>query len=672
MNKAKQVATLKKISPNILFIVIFLLCTSFYNMHKTIFYSPTGTHAWRQADGASIALNYYQNGMNFFEPELLSLTSDNYTSGAGVSEATILYYMVAILYKIFGFNDFWFRFTNLLITFFGLFYLFRLFQLVLKDSIWALFLSFLPFCSVSFGYFANSFITDFSAINFIFIGSYHTYLFFSKKQLKFLIYASIFFTIAGLLKITSLIFYLAFTATIVLAYRKRNYFTEKKQLIYWLLSFFGLSTIVGAWYYWAIKYNEAHCVDYFANHIYPVWSHSWEQFVDKADKIWDSKKRDYFTIEIRYFLAIVTPALFLFIRKFNRVLIFLLLISLFGTVAYFSLWFAKLTDHGYYFAAAMPFFIFVAFLFVFGFKQSYPVTASKWVIKIPFIILLYFSIVHTQKYVRQKFQPFKDYVVFKSLQPLMREAGISRHEKVISVSDPTNALSLYLMNNPGWTQLFGNTNPYKIWKLIDKGAGYIVVCNEDDLNNPLYQHFYKQPIVKVNGAAVFSLKELVSPYYNFDFKTIHCNVDSFTTDKQFLYTSNSNILLNACGALSTKNSFNGKYALELDKLNLCGFTAHIPNVNPGDTLVFSIMAYGIPNKGELYVSNQANFEQRYSLNLKAADQWQEIKQPVVIPVNSQSNEIMFYFINYSTQSLFLDKLVVRKIPVALKKRPNDN
>ena len=31
---------------------------------------PISVHAWRQADAASLALNYYEHGMRFFEPRV--------------------------------------------------------------------------------------------------------------------------------------------------------------------------------------------------------------------------------------------------------------------------------------------------------------------------------------------------------------------------------------------------------------------------------------------------------------------------------------------------------------------------------------------------------------------------------------------------------------------------
>ena len=105
----------------ILFILVILILSGYYQYHKTLFYPPQSVHAWRQADCASLTLNYYKYGMKFFNPRIHLLMADNGTSGyCSPSEIPIFYYTVAVLYKLFGVNESIIKLINLLIFLTGL------------------------------------------------------------------------------------------------------------------------------------------------------------------------------------------------------------------------------------------------------------------------------------------------------------------------------------------------------------------------------------------------------------------------------------------------------------------------------------------------------------------------------------------------------------------------
>ena len=102
------------------FLLVLILVSLFYYYPKIVLKRPESVHKWRQSDCTSLALNYYQNGMNFFQPQTHNFTSDNDTSGyCATSEIPFVYYFVAILYKIFGYHDFIYRLFNTLIFYLG-------------------------------------------------------------------------------------------------------------------------------------------------------------------------------------------------------------------------------------------------------------------------------------------------------------------------------------------------------------------------------------------------------------------------------------------------------------------------------------------------------------------------------------------------------------------------
>ena len=177
----------------------------YYGYHRTVFYPPQSIHAWRQADCASLALNYYKYGMEFFHPRIHLMVSDGGTSGfTAPSEIPVFYYAVAAIYHITGVNESLMRILNLLIFYLGLLYLFRLLQKVIGGLFWPAALTLLFFTSPLLVYYANNYLTNTSALAFAIIGLYHFYEFSTERKKASLWYAALFYLLAGSFKITGL------------------------------------------------------------------------------------------------------------------------------------------------------------------------------------------------------------------------------------------------------------------------------------------------------------------------------------------------------------------------------------------------------------------------------------------------------------------------------------
>jgi len=173
---------------DILFILLLLIIGYHYHYQEIVVKPPISIHMWRQADCASIAYNYYQNGMNFFHPEMHNLMSDDLTSGCNIGECPLINYFVAILYKVFGFSDIWYRLVVLIIYFSGLFALYKLFELFIKSKFWSISLSILFFASPNLVYYGNNFISDSPAFSFTLIGWYFFFRFYYQSRKKYFLF----------------------------------------------------------------------------------------------------------------------------------------------------------------------------------------------------------------------------------------------------------------------------------------------------------------------------------------------------------------------------------------------------------------------------------------------------------------------------------------------------
>ena len=115
---------------------VFLFLFFFLGYHNVFFRGPYGMHFMRQTDSLSFVSQYFNNGFHLFDPQLFNLKN---IDGRAACEFPILYYITSLLYIIIGKKLFLLKFIYLLISFTGLFYVYRLSYLILKDQIYAIF-----------------------------------------------------------------------------------------------------------------------------------------------------------------------------------------------------------------------------------------------------------------------------------------------------------------------------------------------------------------------------------------------------------------------------------------------------------------------------------------------------------------------------------------------------
>lgn len=93
---------------------------------------------------------------------------------------------------------------------------------------------------------------------------------------------------------------------------------------------------------------------------------------------------------------------------------------------------------------------------------------------------------------------------FYSVEPYIRSLGISRHTKVISVPDWTPNLTLYYMNQPGWTQVM-NPRP-DIDLFIRRGAKYMIINDEHYLHERWFADHIDSLVGQYHGIYFYTVK----------------------------------------------------------------------------------------------------------------------------------------------------------------------
>ncbi len=441
----------------LIYMVLITILTFFYDYPETLLKRPQSFHNWRQCDGASLALNYYQEGMHFFRPQTHMLYSDDLTTGyTAPSEIPILYYFVAILYKIFGYHEFIFRALNLLIFYIGLFYLFRLADLILGDILYATVVTVLVFSAPVLVYYANNFMPNTVALSFSFIGWYYFYKYYLNKGIGDFAKMVLFFGIASCMKITELTGPVIAGGLLVLdrigiikadLQLRKNFWLKAGMLSSIFLFVFG-------WVIYAKHYNALHSSTQFSTGAYPLWELSKDtiEFIfHKMDVIWF---REYYYPATFWFMIGCLVSTVVLWKRSNIILRWVSLAMAIAFFAFSILWFDALGDHDYFY---IGFYVLPAMLFINIFhiiKNSGLNKINLTIIRLVFLSVMILNIYyargrHNERYTvgwKNDYEQKKD---LYAISPWLKEAGFSKEDTVIFCYS-RYIRPLYLMNMKGW------------------------------------------------------------------------------------------------------------------------------------------------------------------------------------------------------------------------------
>lgn len=460
---------------DLFFILSLFFVSLLYNYHNILTHRPYSMHQWRQADCLSITTNYYSENRKFLEPAIHWVGEKD---GKTVSECPILYYSVAQLWKIFGKHEFIIRLLNILIVFSGIFCLYKLTDGLINDKFWAFFVPLLLFTSPILAFYTNNFLADAPALGLSLIGCYFIWKGFTHKKIHWYLISFLFFTLCGLIKISSLILFTAIllihTYVTITSRNKENSWLYKW---YSLLPYIVVFVIIYVWYNFARDYNSNNLSGIFLLNLFPFW----EIDVETRTRIWNNL---YFILLPAYFnkkMLFVVFSLFivlcLFYKKTNKVLFHITLLVFLGITAYVFLFFQAFTVHDYYLLNLLVFVPLPLIAVIEMLKRHYPNVFNSRIIKGTALAALILLIYETAVITRMKYST-NDWLVktnvvltkgdvdqwtwfhsnyrermqaYETITPYLRGLGIKRTDRVISLPDESINISLYLMNQKGFT-----------------------------------------------------------------------------------------------------------------------------------------------------------------------------------------------------------------------------
>jgi len=179
-----------------------------------------GMHQGAQADRACVAWNFWHESMNFFEPRVME---NRAAEGVAGMEFPIIPYLVALLYKLFGFKPILYRLLVGATVTYGMWSAWRLLSLYIPRTASKLALLGIFYLSPTFVFYTWNFLADPVALSLSMAALYHwiQWQFHLETKRNFRAYILL-ITLTGLIKVSFMIVHFAIIAVLILEKRKHR------------------------------------------------------------------------------------------------------------------------------------------------------------------------------------------------------------------------------------------------------------------------------------------------------------------------------------------------------------------------------------------------------------------------------------------------------------------
>lgn len=521
-----------------LFFILLALISYLYSYQTILFLRPCSIHQWRQCDCLSITLNYYKEGMHFFSPSVHLCILPRNSGKTCTSECPLLYYLVAFLWKIFGYHEFIYRLLDVTLAFAGLYSLFKLTKEILQDGVWALFVSILLFTSPIFAVYANNFLTDVPALSFGLIAWYFFVRYYKTKRLRSFYIFILFFLLAGLTKITALFSFIPLIVIFLWELFIRNKSNNKifiKPLIQGLTILF-LLVLISSWTAYSIYYNNINSGGVFSTTIMPITGLTSAEIHTILVKFYNNLLPQFFSFPIIFLSLVLFFTLLINYKKVNPFYYWTLIMLFMGCILYFLLWYRVFSVHDYYLVNLLIFIPFIFISFLLFLKENYNIIFKSAKVKIVFALILFFNIYYcliqvniryapTHHLVRESFiideetgrfwewehDEYKAHMrALETVTPYLRSIGISRNDTVISIPDGSPNISLYLMDVKGYTE-YGSASlndSARIKNYIHSGAHYLILNDPAMLKDGWLKPYLENKMGTYKNISIYNLSGL--------------------------------------------------------------------------------------------------------------------------------------------------------------------
>lgn len=445
-----------------------------------------GVHQSAQCDRASLAQNYFYNGFNFFYPEV---NENRCEDGIVSCELPIISYCAAISYRLFGYDEFWFRLITFFVFTVGIFALFNWIKNY-SNSLISYVLIVLLCSSPILLFYANSFLPDIPSFGLILIAFYlffklhikHAYL----PNSNSFILKVVFILCLGLsvaIKTTSLVHWLTLTSLLVFSNIKPlNIIIISKKELAFQLCFAILIPIT--WYLWSRQLAINHNADYFLMQL-PEWT-NWSNYKDAWLIYLNNWPDQTFVLPLFYIVTFGLVVQFFLFKKSISHLWFLSVINTLGAFSFLTIMMFQFRYHDYYIITLFPTFV-LNWIYILAYLST--LNKSFVYFKVAILVLLIIGANYhynfgkknlTERYTfgnywEQSHQNPSDYIMFKNK---IQSINISRNDCVLVGYDISPNNILYYLHLRGY-RFYSDQSEEKLSSIIGNAQLKYIISNEE-------------------------------------------------------------------------------------------------------------------------------------------------------------------------------------------------
>jgi hypothetical protein len=487
------------------------LCFHFIGIFSYLNQRPSSLHISAQCQRASVALNYYKGDMNFFKPQIQRQDKDNSITGV---EFPVIYYTAAICYKLFGFHEIFMRVISLALVIIGIYFFYRFSLMFINNYLLAIMLVISGTLSPVLLFYTPNFMPDAPSMALQLGAWYFIWQYMNNHKASNLRWFIVMASLGALIKATSAIIFFILIALLIL--HRLGFFKKESNTLFknsghiWKGIVVGLLPVI-AWYAYAQWLTTAYGNQSFA--LRPLMVDDWSVAVEIFKTIKNLWYTHYFAYESYVLMLITAISLLLLFRFANRLLLSITVLYILGFLAYVYLFLYQFKWHDYYIIAIMPAFFFVLLTFgemVYRFSEKY-----FKLTELALIVVLFFNMKEAMIYCRKNYNERNsrdiyywtgDYRAYEDLEPKLRNLGVQRTDKTISVFDDTYCSSLYLMDQLG-VNISKESSSAEISKYIDNpNFKYLVVNDSAQFNKVFPNDLDKKVIATHRGLIIYKLR----------------------------------------------------------------------------------------------------------------------------------------------------------------------
>ncbi|MDD2345282.1 MAG: glycosyltransferase family 39 protein [Bacteroidales bacterium] len=414
----------KKYFPDIRFWIIFFFIIRLYG----IWFPPIdAAHSWRQVTGNMVARNFLETDANIFYPRV-DMAGEK--TGITGTEFPVLNYLIFLMAKVFGWQEWHGRLIVLLFSSLGIYFFYRIIKIKFPEKT-AFYASLILLASNWFIY-SRKIMPDTFSVSLVIIGLWYALRYFENQKEKYLIFSSILILLGILSKIPAILI----LCPLLIVFWDRSYKIESK--IWFSIFMLPVMGIVFWWYYLWVP----HLVETYGYWHYYMGT-SWRQgFTELQEYLPDVLNKFYFdALKFSGFTAFMAGFIILLFKSKQQNKRWLLHLLLWSTILFFVFMLKSgrnFAVHSYY---IVPFVPIMALIAGYAINQ---IKNKKWAI-------LTVSIIVIEGIANQQ----HDFRMPENKQHMLEYAKVfervSQKNDLILVNGGVNPTDLYFTKRKGWS-----------------------------------------------------------------------------------------------------------------------------------------------------------------------------------------------------------------------------